>query len=46
MEVLGTDVCDPTTLIHAYIIFPNSQLDANVDVIYTPDGKHPFNLFH
>lgn len=22
MEVLGTDVCDPSTLIHAYIVFP------------------------
>ena len=22
MEVLGTDVCDPTTLIHAFIVFP------------------------
>ena len=42
MEVLGTDVCDPTTLIHAYIVFPNAKLDANVDVSFTTDGNHPF----
>ena len=44
MEVLGTDVCDPTTLIHAYIIFPNAKLDANVDVSFTTDGNHPFTI--
>lgn len=44
MEVLGTDVCDPTTLIHAYIVFPNAKLDANVDVSFTTDGNHPFTL--
>ena len=44
MEVLGTDVCDPTTLIHAYIVFPNAKLDANVDVSFTTDGNHPFSI--
>lgn len=44
MEVLGTDVCDPTTLIHAYIVFPNAKLDANVDVTFATDGTHPFTL--
>ena len=44
MEVLGTDVCDPTTLIHAYIVFPNAKLDANVDVSFTTDGNHPFTI--
>lgn len=44
MEVLGTDVCDPTTLIHAYIVFPNAKLDANVDISFTTDGNHPFKL--
>ena len=44
MEVLGTDVCDPTTLIHAYIIFPNAKLDANVDITFATDGTHPFTL--
>lgn len=44
MEVLGTDVCDPSTLIHAYVIFPNAKLDANVDITFSTDGKHPFKL--
>ncbi|MBO7078998.1 MAG: hypothetical protein J6W64_04210 [Bacilli bacterium] len=44
MEVLGTDVCDPSTLIHAYIVFPNAKLDANVDVSFTTDGNHPFTI--
>lgn len=44
MEVLGTDVCDQSTLIHAYIVFPNAKLDANVDVSFTTDGNHPFTI--
>lgn len=44
MEVLGTDVCDPSTLIHAYIVFPNAKLDANVDITFATDGNHPFTL--
>lgn len=44
MEVLGTDVCDQTTLIHAYIVFPNAKLDANVDISFTTDGNHPFTI--
>ena len=44
MEVLGTDVCDPTTLIHAFVIFPNAKLDANVDITFATDGNHPFTL--
>ena len=44
MEVLGTDVCDQSTLIHAYIIFPNAKLDANVDVTFTTEGNHPFTI--
>ena len=44
MEVLGTDVCDPTTKIHAYVIFPNAKLDANVDISFTTDGNHPFKI--
>lgn len=44
MEILGTDTCDPTTLIHAFLVFPNAKLDANVDVSFTTDGKHPFKI--
>ena len=44
MEVLGTDVCDQDTLIHAYVIFPNAKLDGNVDYSFTTDGTHPFTI--
>ena len=44
MEILGADVCDPTTLIHAYLVFPNAKLDANVDLTFTTDGNHPFTI--
>lgn len=44
MEVLGTDTCDPTTQIHAYLVFPNAKLDAAVDIDFTTDGKHPFKI--
>lgn len=44
LEVLGTDTCDPTTLIHAFIEFPNAKLDANVDMSFTTDGNHPFTI--
>ena len=44
LEVLGTDVCDPTTLIHAYLDFPNAKLDANVDITFATDGNHPFTI--
>ena len=44
MEVLGCDVCDPTTLIYAYVVFPNAKLDSNVDITFSTDGKHPFTL--
>lgn len=42
MEVLGTSVCDPDTLVHAYVVFPNAKLDGNVDYSFTTDGTHPF----
>ena len=44
MEVLGTSVCDPDTLIHAYVKFPNAKLDGNVDYTFTTDGTHPFTI--
>lgn len=44
MEVLGCDVCDPETLVYAYVIFPSAKLDSNVDVSFTTDGKHPFSM--
>lgn len=44
MEVLGTDTCDTSTLIHAYLVFPNAKLDANVDISFTTEGNHPFTI--
>lgn len=44
MEILGSDTCDPTTLIHAYLVFDNAKLDANVDISFTTDGNHPFKI--
>lgn len=44
MEVLGNDVCDPTTLIYAYIIFPNAKLDPNTDITLSTESKHPFKM--
>lgn len=43
MEVLGTDVCDQTTLIHAYVIFPNFKLSSDFDWSVATDGSHPFS---
>ena len=44
MEVLGNDVCDPTTLIYAYIIFPNAKLDPNTSINFSTESKHPFSM--
>lgn len=44
MEVLGSDVCDPTKKYYAYIEFPNAKLKADVELTFTTDGKHPFTI--
>lgn len=44
MEVLGNDVCDPSKLIYAYIIFPNAKLDPNTDITLSTESTHPFSL--
>lgn len=44
MEVLGNDVCDPTTLVYAYVVFPSAKLSSTVDVSFTTEGKHPFTI--
>lgn len=44
MEVLGTDVCDQTKLIHAYIEFPNAKLSTDFDLSFTTDATHPFTI--
>lgn len=44
MEVIGSDVCDTTTKIHAFVIIPNAKLDGAVDISFTTTGKHPFTI--
>lgn len=43
LEVLGCDVCDQTTLIYAYLIFPNFKLSPDFDWSIATDGTHPFS---
>lgn len=45
MEILGADVCDQTTLIHAYLIFPNFKLSPDFDwsnKIFATNFKAPY----
>ena len=43
MEVLGTDVCDSTKLIYAYLIFPNFKLSPDFDWSIATDSTHNFS---
>ena len=45
MEILGCDVCDQTSLIHAYLIFPNFKLSPDFDwsnKIFATNFKAPY----
>lgn len=44
VEVLGADVCNPSVLYYAYLIFPQAKLSSNVDLTFTTDGTHPFEI--
>lgn len=44
MEILGCDVCDQTTMIYAYLIFPNAKLSPDFDWSITTDSTHPFSM--
>ncbi len=44
LRVLCCDVCDPTTLHVAYIIFPNAKLSPDVELNFTTDGTHNFTI--
>ena len=43
MEVLGCNVCDQTSLIYAYVIFPNFKISPDFDWSVATDGAHPFS---
>lgn len=44
MRVLCCDVCDPTVMRVAYVIFPNAKLSPDVDMSFTTDGTHNFTI--
>ena len=44
MEILGCDVCDQTTLIYAYLVFPNAKLSPDFDWTISTDSTHPFSM--
>lgn len=44
MEVLGCDVCDQTTLVHAYIIMDNAKLTSDFDITFATDSTHGFTI--
>lgn len=44
LEVLGADVCDPSTLYNAFIIFPNARMLSDFDISFATDSTHPFSM--
>ena len=44
LEVLGCDVCDPSTLYNAYIVFPNAKMLSDFDITFATDSTHPFTI--
>lgn len=44
LQVLGADVCNVSTLYNAYLVFPQAKLSSTVDLTFTTDGKHPFEI--
>lgn len=44
LEVLGCDVCDPSTLYSAYIVFPNAKMLSDFDITFATDSTHPFTI--
>ena len=44
MEVLGRDVCDPTTEVFAYLVLPNAKLSASTEVSFETEMSQAFEL--
>lgn len=44
MEVLGRDVCDPTTEVFAYLVLPNAKLSAATEVSFETEMSQAFEL--
>lgn len=43
-ECIGFDVCDPSTMYAAYIVFPNAKLSSDFDINFATSMTHPFTL--
>lgn len=44
LEVLGYDICDQTTKVHAYLIMENAKLTGDYDLNFTTSGTHSFQI--
>lgn len=44
MEVLGVDICDPSTIYAAYVCFDNAKLASDFDINFSTDTTHPFTV--
>lgn len=44
MEVLGRDVCDPTTEVYAMLVLPNAKLSASTEVSFETEMTQAFEL--
>lgn len=44
LEILGADACDPTALIHAYLVFPTAKLSSNTDLTFSTDMTQAFEI--
>lgn len=44
LEVLGCDVCDQTTLIHAYVVMNNAKLTSDSEIGFATDSTHNFTI--
>lgn len=44
IECLFRDICNKEIMYYGYVVCDNAQVDGNVDVSLTTDGKHPFTI--
>jgi hypothetical protein len=44
LEILGKDVCSPSVLVYAYIVFDNCKLMSNVDIAFQTDMAHGLTI--
>lgn len=44
LEILGADVCNPSTKVYAYLIFPNCKLSSATDLTFETEMTQAFEL--